>query len=574
MLNKHAPLQPLSRQEKRLNEKPWISKCILKSIKTKNKLFRSHYRSNDLNKKLFYKKYLNKLTHIKYLAKQSYYKNLFKESEGDSYRTWSIIGELIDYKNKKCASKIPCTIEVNDKMLETKSVDFLNELCKYFANVGANMNKNFNSIDSKLTINAKCCSQSFVFHEITVEEINSCINNLKNRSAAGLDGINPKFIKMSKVCLAPFLATFFNKCIAQSVFPENFKTAVVTPIPKTTTPRSMNDFRPISLLPILSKIFEKIIAKKMMKFMNKNNILTDSQFGFRTNNSTELAVTSIYDKLLQNLDDKKVTCSIFLDLKKAFDSVDHCIILKKLCHYGFRGNILLFFEDYLKNRKICTCLDGMKSIFHEVSFGVPQGSVLGPILFLLYVNDLPNVSNFKTTLFADDANLNMSHSSIQTLQLLVNQEINKVDEWLKNNKLTLNYKKSNYMIIGSNHSKTNKFQLESNHNTISQTNNVKYLGVFLDNQLSWQPHIDQTIKKLSRACGMIFKLRYYVPLSTLKLIYYSMFHSVIQYSLLNWGRASKSQLHNIKILQNRFLRASLFHDSRTSIMSCTMNFEF
>ena len=262
LLNKHSPLQPLSRQEKRLNEKPWISKCILKSIRTKNKLFRSHYRSNDLNKKLFYKKYLNKLTHIKYLAKQSYYKNLFKESEGDSYRTWSIIGELIDYKNKKCASKIPCTIEVNDKMLKTKSVDFLNELCKYFANVGANMNKNLNSIDSKLTIHAKCCSQSFVFHEITVEEINSCINNLKNRSAPGLDGINPKFIKMSKVCLAPFLATFFNKCIAQSVFPENFKTAIVTPIPKTTTPRSMNDFRPISLLPILSKIFEKIIAKK------------------------------------------------------------------------------------------------------------------------------------------------------------------------------------------------------------------------------------------------------------------------------------------------------------------------
>ena len=299
--------------------------------------------------------------------------------------------------------------------------------------------------------------------------------------------------------------------------------------------------------------------------MNKNNILTDSQFGFRTNNSTELAVTSIYEKLLQNLDDKKVTCSIFLNLNKAFDSVDHCIILKKLCHYGFRGNILLFFEDYLKNRKTCTCLDGMKSIFHEVSFGVPQGSVLGPILFLLYVNDLPNVSNFKTTLFADDANLNKSHSSIQTLQLLVNQEINKVDEWLKNNKLTLNYKKSNCMIIGSNHSKTNKFKLKSNHNTISQTNHVKYLGVFLDNQLSWQPHIDQTIKKLSHACGMIFKLRYYVSISTLKLIYHSMFHSVIQYSLLNWGRASKSQLHNIKILQNRFLRASLFHDSRTSI---------
>ena len=279
------------------------------------------------------------------MAKQSYYENLFKESESNPYRTWSI-GELIDYKNKKCASKIPATIEINDKMLKTKSVDFLNELCKYFAKVGTNMNKNLNSNDSKLTIHLKCCSQSLVFHEITVEEINSFINNLKNRSATGLHEINPKFIKMSKVCLAPFLATSFNKCIAHSVFPEKFKTAAVTLIPKTIPARSINDFRPISLLLTLSKIFEKIIAKKMMKFMNKNNIFTDFQFGFKTNNLTELAVTSIYDKVLQNLDDKKVTCSIFLDIKKTFDSVDHCVILKKLCHYGFRDNILLFFEDY------------------------------------------------------------------------------------------------------------------------------------------------------------------------------------------------------------------------------------
>ena len=187
------------------------------------------------------------------------------------------------------------------------------------------------------------------------------------------------------------------------------------------------------------------------------------------------------------------------------------------------------------------------------------------ILFLLYVNDLPNVSNFKITLFVDDANFHMSHSNIQTLLLLVNQEINKVDEWIKNNKLTLKYKTSNYVIIGSNHSKTNTIKLKINHNTIFQTSNVKYLAVFLDNQLSRQPHIDQTIKKLSCACGMIFNLRYYVPLSTLKLIYCSMFHSVFQYSRLIWGRAFKSQLHSIKIVRNRFLRASLFHDSRTSV---------
>ena len=147
----------------------------------------------------------------------------------------------------------------------------------------------------------------------------------------------------------------------------------------------------------------------MMSFIKINGILTSSQFGFTINSSTKLAVTSIYDELLQNLDDNKVTCSIFLDLRKAFDSVDHTILLKKLNNYGFRGSALKFFESYLKNRKICTKVDNILPRFYSVSCGVPQGSVLGPILFLLYVNDLPNVSKFKTTRFADDTNLHMSH---------------------------------------------------------------------------------------------------------------------------------------------------------------------
>ena len=176
-LNKHAPLRPMSRREKRLTQKPWVSKGILKSIKTKNKLFKTHYGINNLDKKLFYKQFLNKLTHIKSLAKRCYYENLTKENQGSSYRTRSIIGELIDYKSKKRKSKMPTTMDIEGHTYNTSSGAFLNKLCKYFANVGATKDaKSLNNL--ALTIHSKRCCQSFVLHEIT-EEVNTCINNIK-----------------------------------------------------------------------------------------------------------------------------------------------------------------------------------------------------------------------------------------------------------------------------------------------------------------------------------------------------------------------------------------------------------
>ena len=271
----------------------------------------------------------------------------------------------------------------------------------------------------------------------------------------------------------------------------------------------------------------------MMSFIDENSILTSSQFGFRTSSSTKLAVTSIYDELLQHLDDNKLTCSIFSDPRKAFDSVDHSILLKKLNHNGFRGNTLKFFESYLKNRKICTKLHDTMSRLHSISYGVQQRSVLGPILFLSYVNNLPNASKFKTALFADDTNLHLSHFNISQLQTEVSQEMTTVNSWLRKNQLSLNYNKSSNMIIGNRLSKKNTFSLTIYYNVISQSNAVKYLDVILDKNLMWKPYIDKISIKLPKSCGMVFKLRHYVPLFTLKLIYYGVFNFVLQYSLLD-----------------------------------------
>ena len=257
------------------------------------------------------------------------------------------------------------------------------------------------------------------------------------------------------------------------------------PIPKVPSPHSFGDFRPIALLPIFSKIFEKILEVKMRKFLDKNNILNPAQYGFKTNTSTDLASTSLYDSILNNLDHRKITCSIFLDLRKAFDSVNHDILLKKLEHYGFRGLIWRLLNSYLKGRKICTKVNNNISKFYDVELGAPQGSVLGPLFFLLYVNDLPLASNFETTRFADDTNLYISHPNLKTLQNLVSLEITKIENWVCQNKLTINYNKSAYMLISNNKSNTPiDFKLSLNHNVINRTNSLKYLGVTLNNKLS------------------------------------------------------------------------------------------
>ena len=367
---------------------------------------------------------------------------------------------------------------------------------------------------------------------------------------------------MSNCILSPVLAKLFNKCLKLETFPNSFKMAYVVPVAKVSSPKSLGDFRPISLLSVFSKVFEKIIETNMTKFVNKNNILTPSQFGFRENSSTDLAITTFYDKLLNNINDGKITCSIFLDLKKAFDSVDITILLIKLRHYGFRGPALNLLQSYLAGRKICTKVGCNISKLCKIEHGVPQGSVLSPLLFSLYVNDLPNASNLETTLFADDTNLHISHNNIKNLQSVVTNEIKKIDSWMKLNKLTINYQKSCYMLVGKKCTILTNFKLCINHYPIELKNSIKYLGIHLDRELSWKTHIDYLAKKLSKVCGMIYKLRHYVPLSTLRIVYYSMFHSHIQYSLRNWGRAAKSHYHKLSILQNKILRACLFRPRR------------
>ena len=268
---------------------------ILTSIKTENRLYKRYFKNKndhtDNSKREFYKKYLNKLTHIKNLAKRTYYEKLLKTKYQNTSKTWSIIREIVDHKN----SYIP-VISVENEIMRADSFKFFKCLCEFFTNIGRNMSNNLPFSKFSFKIYKKSCLRSFVLQEITTEDVSNAIDSIKSHSAPGKDEISPKFVKLAK-CI--YLANLFNKCIDQDIFLFDFKIAYVIPIFKTLSPKSLDEFCPISLLSVFSKLFEKILEKKMSKFLAKNNILTPFQFGFRENNSTEIAITTFYDKLLK-----------------------------------------------------------------------------------------------------------------------------------------------------------------------------------------------------------------------------------------------------------------------------------
>ncbi len=252
------------------------------------------------------------------------------------------------------------------------------------------------------------------------------------------------------------------------------------------------------------------------------------------------------------------SCTVFLDLAKAFDSVDHTILLKKLSRYGIKDNCYKLFESYLHERYQFVEINGIKSSLRKIDFGVPQGSILGPLLFLIFINDLPNATNFYIKLFADDTFLCSQNDDLKTLESDVNFEIEKVYSWLKMNKLTLNISKSKFMLISNKKRLSNNFSVSLNGQDIEQCDSYKYLGVIFDKNLNWKEHINYVCQKVSKACGALAKLRHCVNTNILKEFYHSLFHSYVKYGLIVWGNASKTNLKPLQVLMNRALRIITF----------------
>ena len=301
-------------------------------------------------------------------------------------------------------------------------------------------------------------------------------------------------------------------------------------------------------------MFEKLLYKRLNSYLESNNIFCKEQYGFRKKRSTSDAVIELLNNTYKAMNKKEHLGAVFLDLSKAFDTVSHDILLSKLEHYGIRGIPLKLLESYLSNRRQFVTVNGQKSETKEISIGVPQGSVLGPLLFLIYINDLPlSTKNMKSILFADDTTLFTSHRDVNSLSKNMSDDLALIKEWLIANKLTLNINKTYYIIFTTRYL-PDDIMVTIGEQAIERKLSGKFLGMILDDKLTFKEHINTIKGKVSKLAGLFFKLKTMFPLDVLNRLYYSLIYPHLIYCILAWGCAKPTFLHPLIMLQKRIAR--------------------
>ena len=530
---------------------PWITRSLLKSINKKNKLYYKYKKTKTEESRKKYTTYRNTLTTTLRVAKKNYFSAQFQATMNDIKGTWKVIRNIFKSKSKTSSIR---SLKIDGEEVEDKKsiVDHFNN---YFSNIGLNLSQNVPNSDKSFHDFLRDPNQQSLFLLPTnEEEVLRIIDSLKIGKSPGCDNISNSLIKNIAAGIVQPLVHIFNLSITNGIVPRNMKVAKVVPIFKKGDPKLLTNYRPISLLTSFSKILEKLIYLRTIKFLNVSKTFSKFQFGFREKHTTTHALLHFINKVSNALDNRMHTVGIFLDYSKAFDTVDHTILLCKLSHYGVRGAALDWFRSYLADRKQYVSISGFDSELRDVKCGVPQGSILGPLLFILYINDFQYSSDVLSfILFADDSSIFFSHKNVQVLLQTVNSELCNITAWIHANKLSLNLTKTNYMIY-SNSLKSLPGDIVFNGVLIDRMATIKFLGLHIDEQLNWKTHISYLCKLLSRNSGVIYRLKSILPQNILFMLYSTLILPYINYGILAWGKSLKTQLDKLFLVQKRVLR--------------------
>ena len=559
--NKHMPCKLVKFNKYKHKKSAWITLGLLKSIRYRDKLYKQlrlsnpnslHYDTLKLNLKTY-----NLILRKSIIsAKQMYYESRFNRIGNYIRRTWKTINEILTKNQTK--NKFPTVFNDNGSMI-TDKVNIANKFNVFFTNIGEKIAKGINYDGNKTYghyLN-KDIHSSFTFMNIDEDAINKIIYNLPPKSSSGCDGISTKLLKVIAPVIIKPLTLLINQMLNTGTFPDKLKIAKVIPIFKKGDPSLFENYRPISLLPAISKVLEKIIALQLSSSFEKNKLLFDNQYGFRPKHSTEHAALELIDRITNKMDTNEIPLNIFLDLSKAFDTIDHSILLNKLKYYGLKGSTLNLFQSYLSNRKQYTEIEDTTSTILPIQVGVPQGSILGPILFIIYVNDLPQCSNkFDFIMYADDTTLSSTIDSFSDINSnasadsLINAEIDKVIEWLKINKLSLNKNKSKYMTFHMPKKQIQHLTLKIDGINIEKVEEFNFLGLTMDTNLKWKKHTDKISNKCSKITGVLNRLKLLFPQEIKCLLYNSLIVPHINYCITAWG----FHRNRITIIQKKAIR--------------------
>ena len=537
-LNKYMPIRRVNFHKHKHKKSNWITSGIIKSIKYRDNLYKLVKGTpNDtmeyLNRRQNLRVYNRILKRLIREAKRNFYNNKFDKYKCDSKKTWSTINEIMNKNNSK---KNVDYFIINQNKISDKNI-ITNHFNNYFSQIGPSMASNIPHIPDCTFTNylTTHIDTEFKFNLITENQTVTAIDSLYSKSSSGHDGISTYILKKLQPVITKPLTLIINQSINTGIFPDRLKLAKIIPIHKKNDLHVIENYRPISLLPAISKVFEKIIFYQVSQYFLKNNYLCESQYGFRQNFSTEHAILEIVDRVACELDRGNTPIAIFLDLSKAFDTLNHTILLAKLRYYGFHESTLNWFRSYLFGRSHYVEIDQITSSTVPNTVGVPQGSILGPLLFTIYINDIQYSSDyFQFIKYADDTTL-FNNMILQDYDI-INHELNKVNHWLCVNKLSLNPQKTKYIVFrNKNKIIENSIEVKLQNCLIEQVQNFNFLGITINQHLTWNDHIGVISNKILRSITILNRLKHYLPVYTLKVLYNSLILSQLTYGILAWG---------------------------------------
>ena len=560
LLDTHLPIISKKFNRHRHKYQPWITKGILISLKQKEKLYIHMVKAKNSPsfsvKEHKYKKYNSVYNKCIKAAKNIHWKTTFETTKHDMKKTWENINKLMNRNSKHTSQSNSFT---DDKQEYNTPTEIANGFNKYFTNIGPSLSKDIPSTQIKAAdfLSHSTTLNSLYLYPATPPEIATIIKQMKPKTSTGHDNISPKLLKSIDDTIALPLTYIANLSMSTGIFPNRMKIAKVITIYKSDDRRLFKNYRPISILPTFSKILERLVYNRLYKFLKTHNLLSNSQYGFIKNLSTEQAILELQDSVVKSLAKKQYTIGIFLDLTKAFDSLDHCILISKLHHLGIRGLALNWFKNYLSNRKQFTSYLNSTSNSEIITHGVPQGSILGPLLFLVYINDLPdNLVNSKAILYADDTNLIFLDKDLNKLITSINSELPKVQSWFSANKLTINTKKTHSIIFHNQQQAipVDKIILKIGNNTIQHKSDMKFLGIYLDKNLNWKKHITFKCNQILKVNHLLSKLKHTISTDILTTIYNALILPHITYAITSWGNMKNKEMNRLEKLQKKAIR--------------------